>query len=285
MIATKRKAMVSVAAILALALLAAGCGDSDSAEPETLSITVTDEGFEGLPSEIGAGIYEVTVTNNAASEVSIDMIESGDASAEEFVADFAAVLEGGPIPDYAEQVVSVGVVPAGGSLTSTMTIAPANYTVLNTIAEGPDGQVGQFAATGDAPSTADLPDGPTISARDYEFDVSGLTAGAQTVTFVNEGPDQVHHAVVMGWPEGMDEAAVNEAIAAFFSAPEGEEPEGVPEPEDVGETGVFSAGNGGTAEMTFESGRLYSVFCFIGDRAGGPPHAIAYEMYEVFEVS
>jgi hypothetical protein len=49
---------------------------------------------------------------------------------------------------------------------------------------------------------------------------------------------------------------------------------------------VFSSGLGNqfTVPGGFESGRTYVLACFISDRAGGPPHAIAHDMYKVFTV-
>ena len=35
---------------------------------------------------------------------------------------------------------------------------------------------------------------------------------------------------------------------------------------------------------TFESGRTYVALCFVGDKKGGPPHAIANQMFKVFTV-
>ena len=37
-----------------------------------------------------------------------------------------------------------------------------------------------------------------------------------------------------------------------------------------------------TMEEPFETGRVYVALCFVSDRAGGPPHAIAHDMVKVF---
>jgi hypothetical protein len=41
---------------------------------------------------------------------------------------------------------------------------------------------------------------------------------------------------------------------------------------------------GQTFTTTFKAGRTYLAACFIQDKAGGPPHAIAHHMYKAFKV-
>ena len=106
------------------------------------------------------------------------------------------------------------------------------------------------------------------------------------MTFVNEGPEQVHHALMVTFAEGVDEAAASAALDTFLAS----EDESAPPPpeidltaEEIG-TGIFSAGLGQTVEMTFEAGRTYAATCFLQDRAGGPPHVVAHGMKQVFTV-
>jgi hypothetical protein len=142
----------------------------------------------------------------------------------------------------------------------------------------------ELTVTGD--TEPELPEaGGTITARDYEFDVD-IPAGEQTVNFVNEGPAEVHHAVFFAFTEGTDEAAATTALEAFLASEDAPPP---PEldmtaTEELPTAGVFSAGMGHTIETNLESGRTYALACFIQDRAGGPPHAIAHQMTKVFTV-
>lgn len=274
-----------VAVFATLVLLVGACGDSGGgAEPNTLSFTITDTGYTDLPVSLEAGIYTVTVRNDSASDADVDLIEGADRTPEQFLNDIAPVLEGAPIPEYMKSVTGIGTIPSGGSRTTTLTLPPATFMVLNTSAEGQP-QIARLEVTGDRPAADDLPDGPSITARDYAFDVDGITAGSNTVTFVNLGPDQIHHAVLMAFPEGTSPEEAEAAIGVLFGLGDDEAPpEGTPLPEDLASTGVFSAGNGGTFTADFEAGRTYGVFCFISDRAGSAPHAFAYEMYEYFTV-
>ena len=279
----RQRACVVVLSLLFLGL--AGCG-GDAAEPRTLSLVLSDAGAVGLPSSLEAGIYDVTVQNDSAGPMDLEFIESAGRPEAEFIADLNALInEGAPFPDYLVRVVGIGFIEPGATLTTTLTLGPADYSLVD--AGDETIVVGRVEVTGDSPDQGDLPGGAKITARDYSFTIEGIKAGPQTVTFVNEGPLQVHHAVVLGFPAGTDEAAVKEAVQTLMTLDEASPPpEGIVLPDESIDMGssVFSAGNGGTFQATFESGRPYAVLCFINDRTGGPPHAIAHSMIEVFTV-
>ncbi|MBW3548891.1 MAG: hypothetical protein KY452_12275 [Actinobacteria bacterium] len=126
----------------------------------------------------------------------------------------------------------------------------------------------------------------TITAVDYDFEVD-VQAG-DSFTFRNDSSNQFHHAVVFNFGS-IDPATVEENLPAFLEG--GEEQPPPPAFEDLdfeklesGHAGVFGPGGAGTAIGTFQSGNTYAAICFIQDRTGGPPHAFAYDMYEVFQV-
>lgn len=279
-----RRAVTALAVGLAVLVLA-GCS-SASVEPKTLSLVASDAGVTGLPASLESGIYEVTVKNDSGRDMDLEFIESAGRPESEFIADLNALIgEGAPIPDYMVHVVGIGFIQTAGSLTTTLTLSPADYSLVQT-AEGAT-VLGTVDVTGDEPAADDLPEGARITARDYGFTIEGIKAGPQTVTFVNEGPLQVHHAVVLGFPAGTEEAAIREAMQTLMTLDESSPPpDGIPLPDETIEIGssVYSAGMGGTFPATFETGRPYAVLCFISDRSGGAPHAIAHNMIEVFTV-
>jgi hypothetical protein len=279
-----RRAVTALAAGLVVLGLG-GCATS-SVEPRTLSLVASDVGVAGLPASLEAGIYEVTVKNDSSRDMDLELIESAGRPESEFVSDLDAMIdEGAPIPDYIVHVVGIGFIEPAGSLTTTLTLSPADYSLVHT-GEGTT-VLGTVGVAGDPPAADDLPAGAKITARDYGFTIEGIKAGAQTVTFVNEGPLQVHHAVVLGFPAGTEEGAIREAVQTLMTLDESTPPpEGIPLPDETINIGssVYSAGMGGTFQATFEAGRPYAVLCFISDRSGGAPHAIAHNMIEVFTV-
>lgn len=137
---------------------------------------------------------------------------------------------------------------------------------------------------GDLPGT----DGNEIVARDYSFDVK-VKAGAKEYTFRNEGPDQLHHIVLFNFGD-LEPSVVEENLPAFFEGGEGAPPP--PAFKDVnfetleaGDGPVLSPGLAAVIPAAgFESDTTYAAICFISDRTGGPPHAIAKGMRTVFTV-
>ncbi len=326
-----------VAAVMAVTLLGAACGDDDdedaasttteadqgapeaettttAAEDEAQAVTIAADDYEftDAPAELEAGLVELTFDNVGQVEHELALVEIGDTPIDQVGTDLAPVLQGGPFPDYLENL-SIPAFAAGGvTVETTALLAEGDYALICTLTgvAPEEGAPPSSAPAGDGPpgegeegpphyelgmvqaltvtagdDAAELPESDsTITASDYAFDVD-VSAGPQTVAFLNEGPDQVHHAVFFPFAEGIDEAAAETALDAFLSSEE----EGPPPPEldfsqEVDDFGVFSTGLGATYDVEFQSGRTYAVVCFIQDRSGGPPHAIAHDMKEIFTV-
>lgn len=328
-----------LAVVAALALVATACGDdadddagdTTTTEEQSSPTTSPDEGGEGTavsivaddyvfseaPAEIEAGLLDVTFENVGEAEHELALIEIGDTPIDQVGAGIAPAIDGGPFPDYAENLAIPLFAAAGETLETSMLIAEGNYALIcsltgvapegdattpTTAVEGVGGpeeeaeegpphyELGMVqpltVSAGDADAT--LPESEsTVTARDYSFDVN-VSAGQQTVNFTNEGPDQVHHAVFFPFNEGVDEAAAEAALDAFLASedetappPPEFDPEGL---ENSIDFGLFSTGLGASYEADFQSGRTYAVVCFIQDRAGGPPHVIANDMKEFFTV-
>lgn len=296
-------------AVAALALLAAGCGDDDdaadegtttTAEPtaELLEVNAVDFGFEDLPEELPGGAVEFKFINDGEVDHEIVFAEIGDTELDQFLTDFAPVLEGGPTPDYVVSYVGGNEAPAGESATFTYTLPEGTYAAFCTLTGTPDDpeaedephyELGmkQLVEVIEPVGATDLPEGDgSITAEDYTFETD-LEGGDGIINFTNTGPDQAHFAGVDVYPEG---TTVEEAEAAFetlVSLEEGEAPpEDTLENEPVGFSGVATPGNDiqFTVPGGFESGRTYIFYCFISDRTGGPPHAIGNKMYKAVTI-
>jgi hypothetical protein len=131
----------------------------------------------------------------------------------------------------------------------------------------------------------ELPDTDgTFTASEYQFEVEA--SEGSTFTFLNDGPDQLHHAILFDFGD-LDPEVVEQNFAAF-AASDGEPPAALAEVDfehlEAGGSGVFSSRGGGTFAAELAAGTTYVVACFISDLEGGPPHAIAYDMWEVFTV-
>ena len=295
---------VVLGALVSAVLLIGACGGDTGDEPFALGIQTIDYAFQNVPGEIPAGLVEITLDNLGAVSHEFALVEIGDAGLDQFMTDFPAVLEGGPFPDYADAVMVPIEVVGGESGTSTFTVSEGSYVLFCALAgdasvtpaEGEEEGTGaphltlgmaQTIVVGPGKADAALPEADgTVTASDYAF-AADVSAGDTVINFINKGPDQVHFAAVSVFPEGTTAEDGEAAFAALLAAPpDAPPPEGAPLPEDAAFSGIASDGLGIQFEMPggFESGRTYIFACFISDRAGGPPHAIAYQMYEVITV-
>lgn len=290
----------SLVAMLVLALVATACGGDDSAAPggdndaRRISVNIAADALE-VPAEIPAGAVEVEVTGqtNPYTEVSFTRVEPGT-SEDDFRAGIASAMEGSEIPAYLLN--SSGAVPSADP--AVVLLEAGDYFAWTEVPreeqtqeeaeeeEGPPNLlVAATTVTGEPAGELPQTDG-RITARDYGFDVD-VTAGG-TYTFFNEGPEQLHHAVLFNFGD-LEPAVVEENLPAFFAAgEEGAPPEAFADLDfenfEAGGSGVFGPEVGGTFGATLESGTTYAVVCFISDRSGGPPHAMAHDMFEVFSV-
>ena len=307
-----------------LALLATGCGDDDDTDaatsgdpsesetteaddegeeeedaPTELTVTLADGALELSSDSVAGGAIDLVFENESETFTEVDLthVEDGT-SPEAFTEGFAPVLTGGPFPDFAIDNAGVGA-EGGESGETTISLEPGEYIVWTVPEEGPPEGEGDEGA-GEAPppeafvtatltvldteSGNDFPETTgTITARDYEFEVD--VSGAGTYTFVNEGPVQFHHAIVVDFGTN-DPEAVETALPELLASEDGAPPESLDAEQidfEFGGAGVFGPDGKGTFEADFTEGDTYAVVCFIQDRTGGPPHAIANDMWEVFQ--
>lgn len=314
----RKSAILAIA--LSLGLVLGACGDdtaSDSANDDntsekdgeaaagaSLTVKLSADGLE-VPAEISAGLVEVTVDSEGedADDAEVNFSKAAAGTTEEdFRAAIASATSGGEIPALLEATAGVHgtefvQIPEGDLFVWADPPRPEGDSEEGE-GEGEEGGEGEdtpdpsaflvqaVKATGDA--GGDVPDVGSITARDYSFDVK-VRAGEEKFRFTNDGPDQIHHVVLVDFGK-LEVDVVEENLEAFLQTEGDAEPPAAfkdLDPEkafDVGGSGVFSPGLGGTASAKFESGNTYAAICFIQDRTGGPPHVFAKGMRTVFKV-
>ena len=260
---------------------------------------------------------EITIESDQ-EETEVDFTKVPDGTTEaQFRDAIAKAVSGEALPELLE--FNVGVSGTTKSITETVILRPGQYFVWAEPAsdDSPEGDEAASTTTSAAPSTTaaeggeeegeeptkpeeflvsaatvgegtgELPetDG-TITARDYSFDIE-VKAGDK-FTFVNDGPKQFHHAILLNFGS-LDAKTVEDNLQAFLEAEgEGEGPAAFkdldPSKVFIGGTGVNSPDGKGTFSASLETGNTYAAVCFINDRDGGPPHAFKYDMTKVFSV-
>jgi plastocyanin len=297
--------LVAVAVVTLVTGGCSGVGGSDApasvgdgGEPQAVTIVAVDYAYKDAPLELEGGVIDLRFENRGTVGHEVALAGIGDSSVDGFVKDLGGGtgLEGKPFPDYLDQVAVPPFVSAegGDSAEATFTLSEGRYALfcsISDVAKGDEkaphyrlGMIRELTVAGGSAEPA-LPEADgTITATDYGFEVD-LQAGDRSVNFVNEGPDQVHVTAIEMYPDGVDAA---EAERAFESQLEpGPLPKNVPTAEEgLGFSGIFSDGLGARVPLVqaVESGRTYLFACWIADRAGGAPHAIAYDMYEIVTI-
>lgn len=277
-------------------LLLAACGgggsDSEAAPTSTTTTTAPDRttkfnivakelapqvyGFDA-PAEAPGGVVTVKLANGGALRHEAALARIGPTPLEEVQRDLAAVLDGdGPIPEYLQLYGGVSEILGGTEQTSTLTLPEGDYVLYCSVRD--TGRSGSLAdaehhfelgmiqslrVRGD--NGLRLPSSiPNVTAGEYGFEFEPLPAGANRVLFRNVGPDQMHLAAFVEFPEGTDEA---EALPALLGRGN---PAVVPAQRVV--AGPFVPGGGGTFVLNLKPDRIYGLFCNLRDRSGGPPH-------------
>jgi hypothetical protein len=263
--------------------------------PAPLTITARDYSYSGVPATIQAGIVSIKFVNSGTVDHEMSFIKVTDNSDPQAVfKGLASVLNGGPFPATFLAANGVPDTPAGKTSNTQFNLTPGQYVALCTDtsvagskASGkPHFDRGMYKAVtvtgtggGVAPTSAS-----TITAHDYGFALTGIKPGTQTVAFKNVGPEQWHFAEILEFAKGTTVAKAQAEIPKLLAS-NGPPPAGVVPPSNVAASQVASPGYGNTFSATFAAGRTYVVLCFVSDKKGGPPHAIAHHMYKIFAVS
>jgi hypothetical protein len=252
-------------------------GSTAPAEIQPIAVTLTDSSIDGLPTDLVAGLVEVSVTGEPGTEVSFSRVEPGTDPAA-FVEELGAVIEGAPFPDF--------FLNTAGAVDGTITaLDEGEYIVW---VEGEEIITAPMTVgPGDNDAVVPAQDSGSIRAGDYLFDADAV-AGGSMARFTNSSDNQFHHVVLVDFGSN-DPAVVEENLPALLAS----EDEDAPLPEGIDPSQVnfefafspvYGPGSSGTFPVTFEDGHTYAALCFISDREGGLPHAIQHGMFDVFQV-
>ena len=250
-----------------------------------VTVTIGADSLD-VPDSLKAGVAAINVVGGSG-DIEVDFTQVAEGTTEEdFIAAIRGINEGGPIPDLL--IATSGVAANSGE--QSILLGPGQHFVWVEIQpEDPAAEstliVRTVNVTGELEGDLAETSG-TIKAHDYGFDID-VKAGDQ-FTFRNDGPGQMHHAVLIDFGD-LSTDVVKENLPALFAAGEGEAPPPAFADLDfenafIGGSAVVSPGLAATFAANLQSGHTYGVICFIQDRVGGPPHALAYNMYDAFSV-
>jgi hypothetical protein len=261
----------------ALAVLAGSASGQGNAV-QTLKVKAAEAAdgkysFDAIPDTLNGGNITIEFTNPGKFEHDITIVRiDGNRT----VAQVTKVVnsEAGTVPAWMHASGGVGHTPPGGVSRATVNLGPGKYVFMSTVtdektkkSDAASGMAKLVKVTG-AKAKA-LPSGATASivAKEYGFEVTGLKAGTNTVTFSAPGK-QLHHFQMFPMLPGK----TTQDVVAFLSA---KVPPAGPPPVDFensqGSAVTESSEGPMLTDVTLTAGR-YAIVCFMSDRAGGPPH-------------
>jgi len=250
---------------------------SDDNKPVSVSVNASEPSagqykFD-LPATMDGGTVKLDFKNTGKEPHELQFVRVKDGTTvDQFTKDVLSA-EGNPIPDYILSAGGVGTIGPGQSSTLTQKFDQGEYIYFCQIGDGDavhykHGMLGTLKVQNDK-GKGDLPkaDG-SIKAHEYAFDLAGLKAGSNTVSFENTGKE-LHHAFIAPLAAG---TTFDQAKAAL-SLPEDQQTG--PPPIQFDKATSLSVITPGAklvqTNVSLEKG-TYVVLCFISDKAGGPPH-------------
>jgi len=279
---------------------AVGGGLSTSGLPE-LNVTISDTGFEGLPSELAAGSYLVHATATTSQSATIDFMQLPQGMT---AADLMAMLGGGATPASGEEgeggeppewfytthmAGGAGVGP-GQTAHFVITLQAGSYVAWGEDPAAPQQPV-DLSVSGTASSpvagavpSADLTITEVATDNGFAFQIQGDFATGPQVVAVTNDSDQPHFVEFDRLPDGTTKSDVDAVMQSFMT---GTPVAGGLSEDDFQPVYVVGTQSGGTTqwhEVPIDAG-TYFVACWIPDPTrGGIPHAME-GMYDVFTVN
>lgn len=282
----------------------AGTGLAELGLPE-VNITVTNDGFDGAPTELEAGRYLLNVTLG-------DDLEFGGAAfisppeglnAEQFLLDIEEPTGLSEDPGEVEASPGTGLQPAGfpivaydatfaggvavyegttGEHQAVIDLTPGEWILWGGNPQAPQVPL-VFPVTGEMPGDLAEPESDIdVVLTDFEITIDGeLTAGDHLLRVEHQG-DEPHHVEIRRGPDAMTEDDIEQVLRAESGEETGELPFDPADLETILVTGDVSAGAVMWAPVTLEAG-TYVALCNFPFQENAAPHALDGQ-YTVFEV-
>ena len=273
-IASRRRAGLRRASLLAIAVLSAACAE-EQGEPEVVVDAVTEppvievgagDYFYEMADTISAGVITLQLTTSGQELHHLQLVKLAEGKTAE---DLFAEMRGDAAPAWATLVGGPNApVPVAASSRVTLPLEAGNYVALCLI-PSPDGTL--HVAKGMSKAIVVAPGSPTASAptanvkmqlNDYDFVLDQPLKAGRSVLEVTNTTAQPHEVFIARLEPGktpMD-------LVAWIGKPEGPPP-GTP----MGGTVGISQGYTNFVHLDLEPGE-YGLFCFLPDAGDGRPH-------------
>jgi hypothetical protein len=265
---------LAACATVAVAALAA-CGSS-STKPSKLSLSISEKGKTAsfqAPKSAKGGLVDVSFKNNGKALHGVQFVQyTGGHTAADVLK--AIGSNSNKTPSWIRGQGGTTAVPGGQTGAATVNLPAGNYVLIDSGSLGPSsgppttGQM-KFTSgdTGDLPSTSATVDANHTGKDKYAWNISGLKAGSNEITFNSKGNDALH--LIGAIPVKGKAPSINKIRSDFAKLGSGPPP---PYLAGAPATGpILDGGESQTLTLDLKPGQ-YIFFCPLTDRDGGKSH-------------
>jgi hypothetical protein len=258
-------------------LLAAGCGSS-SDTPTNLNLSISEQGKSAAfksPSSAEGGLVTVKLANKGKAPHGVQFIQyTGDHTAADVKKQLGS--NSNKIPDWIKLPGGINGVSGGQTGEATLNLPEGNYVIVDAAAlggptSGPPATAQMKLSggdTGDLPSTDAQVTAASPAEDEFKWEISGLKAGNNELTFDSEGKDAVHiiiAAPVKGKAPPLSQ--IKKDLASNGPPPPYVDAAGAQS------TALIDGGDSQTLSLDLKKPGQYIFFCPLTDRDGkGKPH-------------
>lgn len=260
--------MNRLAGLAVAAAVLSGCGGGSNTPPR-VGLTISQQGPNAVyqvPSFVDGGVVDVALHNETRSPADAQLIRvEGDHG----ISDVLKVIgrREGTIPDWLRAQGGPGLTSPGRSSSATVDLPAGAYFVVDDLASGKPASA-QLTVNpgkgGKLPGTLPSVTAAAVGKGRYQWQVSGLHAGANRITFNSGGANTLHDLVFARLKGNPSVAEVKRALVSS----------NVRSPLDQKasyETATLDSGSSEVTTVTLEPGR-YVLLCLLHDRNGRMPH-------------
>jgi hypothetical protein len=259
---------------VSLGVALAACGSS-STKPSKLSLSISEKGKAAsftVPKSAKGGLVDVSIRNDGKAPHGVQFVQyTGNHTQADALKQIGS--NSNKVPTWLKAQGGTTTVAGGQTATATLNLDAGNYVLVDSAALGP-GSAGPPATaavkvtsgdTGDLPSTSATVDANHTGKDKYAWNISGLKAGSNQITFNSKGNDALH--LIAAVPVKGKAPSLAKIKSDFAK-------NGPPPPYIGGApatSAILDGGKSQTLTLNLKPGQ-YIFFCPLTDRDGGKPH-------------
>ncbi len=270
--------MLAAAAVTGVVAIA-GCGGSSSTEASKLSLSISEQGQAAsfkAPKSAKGGLVDLSFSNKGKAPHGVQLVQyTGNHTADDALKVVGSNSD--KTPEWVRAQGGTPAIPGGQTDTATLNLPEGNYVAVDSavLGGGPGGPPATAEVKFTSGDTGDLPSTPaTVKAAKagkdkYAWDISGLKAGKNTITFDSEGSDALHF--ILAVPVKGKAPPLSKLKSDFAKAGSGPPPAYLDFQNTQG-TAILDGDSSQTTSLELKKPGQYVFFCPLTDRDGGKTH-------------